>query len=47
MLRGFAALIGIYVVLTLALMWSWSYEPLHFDVSRPRVRALRRKTSPS
>ena len=32
--RGSALLAGLYLVLVLALMWWWSYEPEHFDVAR-------------
>jgi len=32
--RGGALLVGLYLVLVLALMWWWSYEPEHFDVAR-------------
>ena len=32
--RGGALLAGLYLVLVLALMWWWSYEPEHFDVAR-------------
>ena len=31
-MRGLAALVAIYVVGVLALMWWWSYEPAQFDV---------------
>ena len=32
--RGGALLVGLYLLLVLALMWWWSYEPEHFDVAR-------------
>jgi hypothetical protein len=33
LLRGIGAVIVAYVVLVLALMWWWDYEPAHFDVA--------------
>ena len=41
-LRGVAALIGVYVLLVLAFMWWWSYEPELFD---PVKYAQQRATS--
>lgn len=32
LLRSFGALLAIYVLIVLALMWWWSYEPAQFDV---------------
>jgi len=39
-IRAVAVLIALYVILVLALMWWWSYEPAQFDVvARAKERA--------
>jgi hypothetical protein len=40
-LRGVGALVALYVLIVLALMWWWSYEPAQFDV----VKAAQQRAS--
>ena len=40
--RAIALVVAVYVVGVLALMWSWSYEPPHFDV----VATMRARAAP-
>ena len=46
-LRGGALLVALYVILVLALMWWWSYEPEQFDVAKlSQQRAAARQQTP-
>lgn len=43
LLRGIGVQLALYVIVVLALMWRWSYEPAQFDVVK---RARQRATVP-
>jgi len=46
LVRAIAALVAVYILVVLALMWWWDYEPPHFDVAataQSRVAAKQQK----